>query len=110
METDYLRYRGKCKEYCDRAVRLFPQLEMKRGHYFDFMWGDQQHWWCVRPDGSVFDPTAKQFPSKGYGDYVEFDGFHACEICGEKTKEEEMTTYGHHVYCSTECLMRDVGF
>ncbi len=110
MKSDYLKYRGKCKEYCERAIRLFPALKIKRGHYYDFMWGEQQHWWCVRPDGTVFDPTAKQFPSRGSGDYVEFDGLFSCEQCGDKVREEEASVDGHHVFCSSECYARCVGF
>ena len=108
-QSDYLTYRGKCKEFVDAAIKADPSLKAVRGYYHDWQWGEQQHWWCVRPDGSIFDPTAKQFPSKGSGEYVEFDGYHACESCGKKTAEEDLTTYGHHVYCSGECLMHDVG-
>lgn len=110
VKSDYLKYRGKCKQYCDRAVRIFPVLKLVRGHYHDWQWGEQMHWWCVRPDGSIFDPTAKQFPSKGNGDYIEFDGYFTCESCGKKVLEENLTTHGHHTYCSGECLMHDVGF
>jgi len=109
-QSDYLKYRGKCKEYVDAAVLADPTLKAVRGWYFDFMWGEQQHWWCVKPDGTIVDPTAKQFPSKGSGDYVEFDGVFSCEQCGEKVKEEDATVDGHHIFCSGDCYARCVGF
>ena len=107
--SNYTKYRGKCKEFVDAAIINDPTLKAVRGYYYDWQWGEQQHWWCVRPDGSIYDPTALQFPSAGKGDYIEFDGYFNCEGCGVRIKEEAATTYGRHVYCGGECLMRDVG-
>lgn len=109
MTTDYLRYRGKCKEYCERAVRLFPILKIVRGHYWDWQWGDQPHWWCVRPDGSIFDPTSKQFPSRGTGKYKEFNGIVSCSECGKNGKEDEFEYESNYAFCSTKCHCRFVG-
>lgn len=107
--TDYIKYRGRCKEYCDRAVRLFPQLKLVRGHYYDSMWGEQPHWWCARPDGSVFDPTAKQFESKGNGEYVEFDGKVSCSECGHQGQEDDFDYESNYAFCSGACHLRFVG-
>lgn len=107
--NDYQRYRGNCKKYCERAVRLFPSLSIVRGHYECFFWGFQPHWWCVRPDGTVFDPTRKQFPSKGLGDYIPFDGTVTCSKCGKKGPEEDFRYESNYAFCSIECLMRFVG-
>lgn len=107
--SDYLKYRGKCKEYCERAVRLFPCLTIKRGHYYDAFWGEQPHWWCVRTDGSIFDPTRKQFPTRGSGDYIEFDGTVACSNCGKTGGEKDFHYESRYAFCSTQCHCQFVG-
>lgn len=61
---DYLKYRGKCKEFCEAAIAKDSALALVRGHYFDFQWGEQPHWWTVRTDGTIYDPTKDQFPSR----------------------------------------------
>ncbi len=82
---------------------------MIRGHYVCWMWGEQPHWWCVRPDGSVFDPTRKQFPSKGNGEYIEFDGSVSCDNCGKEGREDEFRYESNYKFCSVACNMRFVG-
>jgi hypothetical protein len=74
-QSDYIKYRGKCKEMAEQAVRDDPSLRIARGWYVDPFWGKEQHWWTVRQDGSIYDPSKLQFPSKGNGEYEEFDGF-----------------------------------
>jgi hypothetical protein len=64
---------GACHEATDRMVAAFPELRQVRGYYVDRRWGEREHWWCVDPAGQVVDPTARQFPSRGYGEYVELD-------------------------------------
>jgi len=108
MESDYTKYRGKCKEFIAQAIKEDPTLKAVRGYYYCPIWGEQQHWWCVRPDGTIYDPTAKQFPSKGTGEYVEFDGNITCEYCGNQTTEKTAHFNGHHAYCSYNCAYRDV--
>ena len=103
---DYLKYRGKCREYCKEAVKKDPTLRMVRGFYHDPLWGKQQHWWTVRPDGSIYDPTAKQFPSMGNGEYEEFDGMVECSECGKKIPESEAHFHGKYPLCSRICLYR----
>lgn len=110
MPTNYEKYRGKCKEFCDEAVQKDPSLTLVRGYYYCPIWNrKEQHWWTTRRDGSIFDPTAAQFPSNGLGDYEPFDGYFNCEQCGARVHEDDMTTYGHHVFCSGMCLCRCVG-
>jgi len=108
-ETNYLKYRGKCKEFVDEAVFKDPTLKAVRGHYYCPYWGEQAHWWCVREDGSIYDPTALQFPSKGIGEYVEFDGSVTCSNCGKIGREEDFRYESRYSFCSTACNMRFVG-
>lgn len=110
MTTNYMKYRGKCKQYTDKAVALFPVLKQVRGYYHCPLWGKQEHWWCVRPDGSIFDPTCKQFPFGGKaGTYEEFNGLVECANCGVHVVEEEAQSYGTYVFCSGGCICRFVG-
>ncbi len=53
---------GQCEDAVKRMVEAFPELTIVRGHVFVMRWGQRAHWWCVAPDESVVDPTAKQFP------------------------------------------------
>ncbi len=64
---------GSCKEASAAMVAVFPELRQVNGHYFDPRWGEREHWWCVAADGEIVDPTARQFPSRGFGPYVELD-------------------------------------
>lgn len=94
----------------DDAIRDDPTLMAVRGHYHCPMWGEQSHWWCERPDGSIYDPSARQFPFGGrIGEYVKFDGIIPCANCGKEMLEEKAMTYGNYGFCSAECAMRFVG-
>lgn len=109
--TDYQRYRGKCREMSEAAVRSDPSLTLVRGYYYCPAWGKQAHWWTRRPDGSIYDPTRLQFPSKGNGEYVEFDGWFECSECGKRIREEEDgTVAGNYIFCSNACYGHFVGF
>lgn len=108
-DSDYLRYRGKCKEMSEALVAADPSLTLVRGYYHDPAWGEQQHWWTKKPDGTIVDPTKDQFPSKGQGQYVEFDGTVECAECGQRVKEEEADIDGSYAFCSYECHGRFVG-
>lgn len=101
--------RGRCKELCDAAVAADPSLTLVRGHYHCWHWGKQPHWWTVRPDGTVFDPTAAQFPSLGRGDYVPFDGFVECAECHKVVAEDKADIEGNYAFCSYVCHGRFVG-
>jgi hypothetical protein len=109
-QSDYLKYRGRCKELCDQAIKSDPSLILVRGYYFDPIWNkEEQHWWTKREDGSIYDPSAKQFPSKGHGIYAEFDGFVTCEECGKVMPESESKMCGKFPVCSTKCALSLVG-
>lgn len=110
MISDYQKYRGKCKEFCELEIKSNPELRLVRGHYFCPIWNrNEQHWWCVDKNGEIIDPTSKQFPSNGYGTYEEFDGMCACEQCGKRIPEDEMILQGRYPVCSTKCALRLVG-
>lgn len=111
-DDNYIKYRGKCKEYCDQAVAADPTLTLVRGFYTCPIWRVREaHWWTVRPDGSIHDPTALQFPSAGNGFYEEFDGYIECDECGERVKEDDaqIADNGRYAFCSGECYGRFVG-
>jgi hypothetical protein len=109
-EQGYRTLRGKCRELSEAAVAADPSLTLVRGHYFCPIWNtDEQHWWTVRADGSIFDPTREQFPSKGLGIYTPFDGTVECSECGKQLKEEEASFESRYCFCSTKCHMRFVG-
>jgi hypothetical protein len=107
--SDYEKYRGKCKEMSESLVAADPSLTLVRGHYYCAAWGEQPHWWTKRRDGTIVDPTKDQFPSKGSGVYVEFDGNIECSNCGKHMKEEDADIEGCYAFCSCECHGRFVG-
>lgn len=111
MATDYLTYRGRCKELADEAFMLDPTLEVVAGWYICPLWGKQAHWWCKKPDGTIVDPSVKQFPTAGFGaEYIEYDGVIECEFCQKSLPETEAYRHAQHIYCSYECFGHDVGF
>lgn len=107
--TDYQKYRGKCKEMSEALAAKNLDLRIVRGWYFDALWGQQEHWWCEDKEGNIHDPTKRQFPSKGSGQYVEFDGFYSCEQCGERIHVDNAYFEDHHIFCSGTCFRRCVG-
>ena len=110
MTSDYQQYRGKCKEMSEAAVLADPTLRLVRGHYFCPIWNrEEPHWWCVKSDGTIVDPTARQFPSKGLGIYTEFDGRIACSECGKEVAEDEALIEGSYAFCSSKCYGFFVG-
>jgi hypothetical protein len=109
MISDYEKYRGKCKEECEKLLKQDPSLTMRRGYYHCPIWGKQQHFWCTDKKGKIVDPTKRQFPSKGCGEYEEFDGKLTCEQCGKPTTEEDAVISGSYACCSGECMCRLVG-
>ena len=104
-ETDYLKYRGKCKELAEAACASDPSLTLVRGHYYDTAWGEQPHWWARRASGEIVDPTKDQFPSKGTGAYIEFNGIVTCDECGDEIPEAEarFDGNGRYAFCSDAC-------
>lgn len=93
---------GKCREATADMIAAFPELRLIRGHYYCLAgWGERTHWWCVAADGSVVDPTARQFPSGGRGEYVAW-------IEGDKEPTGQCPNCNEYVYdggtcCSEKC-------
>lgn len=109
QQENYIKYRGKCKEFCEKAILDDPSLRLVRGHYLCPFWGPQEHWWTERPDGTIFDPTVKQFPEPQLGEYIEFNGICTCEQCGKEVKEEDAIMMGRYPVCSDRCARYLVG-
>jgi len=109
-DEGYSKFRGKCREFCDEACKNDDSLTMVRGHYFCPIWNTEEaHWWCTYPDGTIFDPTKDQFPSKGHGIYTPFSGFVSCSNCGKEIKEDDAQFESNYAFCSYSCHMRFVG-
>lgn len=103
--------RGRCHELASDAVQLDPTLRLVRGWYRCPVWGDQQHWWAEREDGTIIDPTAAQFPSAGVGRYIEYQGMLPCEQCGDAVAEDVAYLPGNGMaFCSLDCYGRCIGF
>jgi hypothetical protein len=106
----YRAFRGRCKELSEAACAADSTLTLVRGHYYCPIWNsDEAHWWTVRQDGTIHDPSGWQFPSRGLGIYTEFDGLCECSNCGKKVAEERAVFESRYAFCSTLCLGRFVG-
>ena len=100
-----LDLRGKCKEMSEVACEQDSTLRLVRGHYYcPYVNLSEQPWWTVRPDGSIYDPTAAQFMSNGQGEYTEFDGMVECAECSTEMPEEEAEFYGSYAFCCGTCM------
>ena len=109
-QTDYKKYRGKCKEMSEALCASDSNLTLVRGFYHDPIYGKEQHWWCKQTDGTIIDPTAKQFPFGGISElYEEFSGTCECDECGKYFKECDGKFESRYSFCSSKCLMRFVG-
>jgi len=94
----------------EAAVAADPTLKLVRGYYTCPMWGRKEpHWWTVRPDGTIHDPTCLQFPSGGLGTYEEFDGTFECSNCNKTIAEADAIPYSNYVFCSDNCICDFVG-
>lgn len=108
--NDYLAFRGKCKELAEAACQADTKLRLVRGYYHCPFWGKQAHWWGESQDGTVTDPSSPQFPSKGMGDYEEYDGNVECANCGTAMPEDDAWRIeGRYCYCSSRCYGQFVG-
>jgi hypothetical protein len=110
IESNYLKFRGKCKELSEEACNTDPTLTLVRGHYFCPIWNrEMAHWWTVRTDGTIHDPTKLQFPSAGGGIYTPFNGQVICAHCGKDVPEIDAHFDSNYGFCSVACNMRFVG-
>jgi len=107
--NEYLKYRGKCKEISEAYIKKHPHCKLVKGWYNCPFWGPQEHYWIKDDKENIIDLTKNQFPSKGIGEYKEYDGYMPCEYCGKETKEENIYFVEHHTYCSSDCYVKDVG-
>ena len=111
MESNYMKYRGKCKEMSELLINENPNLTLVRGYYWcPISNREEQHWWCKDNDNNIIDPTKLQFLSAGNGQYTEYNGEVYCEYCGKSVKEEDAYFVEQHVYCSYTHYGRDIGF
>lgn len=103
--------RGKCQPAAEALANADPTLRVVRGWYVDIDWGEQEHWWCQRPDGTIVDPTVEQFPTghvPALRQYREYFGVYPCFGCGIDIAEGAGVGEGR--YCCGECYGADVGF
>jgi hypothetical protein len=96
---------GRCQYVTSEMQKAFPELIRVRGHYFDVMWGERQHWWLETTEGEIVDPTASQFPTKGNGYYEKWDESQEepcgkCMNCGDLCYMSK--GFGMHA-CSENC-------
>lgn len=101
---DHAAAYGNCAEVTARMVEAFPDLRRVSGFYHCWAWGRRQHFWCVTNVGEVVDPTARQFPSAGAGDYQEVTNpsevpTGVCMDCGADV-------YEGATFCDDECERR----
>ena len=108
-QSDYEKYRGKCKEFSEVLIKKDPSLRLVREHYYCPIWGEQEHWWCEDKTGKIIDPTKDQFPSKGSGEYIEFGGICICAECSIAVKEEDAIFMSRYPVCSDRCARSLVG-
>lgn len=91
---------GKCDVRTEEMVAAFPELRRARGFYHCPSWGPRTHWWCLTADGTVVDPSCRQFPSGGAGRYQELEEDElptgVCPDCGGFCFKEEP-------FCSDSC-------
>lgn len=67
LEKNY----GKCQDWAREMKITFPELQTVYGKYYCTSWGERFHFFLYDPDGYIIvDPTAAQFPSKGFGIYT----------------------------------------
>lgn len=84
---------GRCVETCAAMQEAFPlELREARGFYHDPVWGRRTHAWLVAADGSIVDPTAKQFPCGGIADLYE-------EVQQEEMEDRIPTGVCQHCGC-----------
>jgi len=102
------RVTGQCAEHTLAMQAQFPELVRVRGHYDCPIWGEREHWWLKTAEGEIVDPTAKQFPTKGHGEYKEWDETQPeptgmCPNCGGYA-------YDNKTCCSDKCHREYVAY
>lgn len=102
IEENYPTYEsayGNCAAATTKMVEAFPELKRVRGHYYCAVWGEREHWWCEL-NGTIVDPTAVQFPTKGIGRYIPWDE-DAEEPTGKCMECGDYCYDGHYFCCDS---------
>lgn len=107
---DYARSAGECAQACKAMKEAFPELEVTNGFVTVLDYPEpRQHWWCKTANGTIVDPTKKQYPF--ILDYEEIDEAHParnypqarCHQCGEHYYETpELNGTMHTKTCERE--------
>lgn len=103
----YEQYYGQCQKACGAMVLVFPELTIRKG-YASTEWGERGHWWLTTADGTIIDPTAKQFPSIfGYREWVpgSLVLIGKCCNCGDEIWEavQSLDNIKRKEICSVAC-------
>lgn len=100
--------RGKCGAASEAMKLQFSELRLACG-FAHTLWGPQQHWWCVAPDGRIVDPTRSQFPGSIVDEYEELDRekdvdripIGVCYWCSGDIFPRSYN--GNETFCSAKC-------
>ena len=100
---------GLCASATLEMVKAFPELKRVAGYATTALHYRVQHWWCVAPDGSIVDPTVRQFQ----GLVPEYEPWQPgmevkvgrCMNCGDDIYRPVGSLDGsmHMCICSDEC-------
>jgi hypothetical protein len=111
-QGDSRRTLGRCKEEVEAMHEAFPELVIVKGFiYTDFGAGYEserirEHWWLKDEEGTIFDPTAGQFPFiECYREYKEGDDVRIgkCMHCGTVLWGQPGTS---KTFCNDDCADR----
>lgn len=105
----YRKFRGQCLPLSLAVVREHPDWRLVRGFVECPFNGREQHWWTERPDGSIFDPSIRQYNAPGLLSYEEYEGVLSCFGCGVDVNEKDAVSDGSHRYCTESCLRYTIG-
>lgn len=97
---------GRCEELARAACDQDPTLSLERGWFYDRLTGRQyEHWWTVRADGTIFDPSVGQFAAAALAtdaDYHPYRGVFNCYGCGTPVHEDSPHRYNDSFGCLDE--------
>lgn len=100
---------GQCMKASEEMQKVFPELELVRGHVYVPGWGKRGHVWLQTKEGAIVDPTASQFP-----EILEYEPWRPgdevlvgkCMECGDEIWAEvnDLGEPGHaRSFCDTNC-------
>lgn len=86
----------RCVEATREMVEAFPELRRVAGWCCYSGGFEQEHFWCVAPDGTIVDPTAAQFENiEGYREFQP----------GDEVRVGRCMNCGSGIYAAVESLM-----